>query len=552
MPREKSFEKPIRKSSIQKPKREILTLEQRKRPGNFVQTMRSPALDAFGNGEIKEARGLKRPLPGQGRPSQRQLDQPKEQRSVRQRSQARNGRVRFAAEGTLKRQPALRKRLPPLVPQTLNSTVSVTGRAIGALPRSRNQWRKDRIEKPEAAAQLISSEEQKKLAELEMSLPRVAGKFDHLLLIVVLALICFGIVMVYSASSFTAARYYGDASYFFQRELLWVALGLIAMLFMMRIDYRVWRKLSLPGMAIILPLLIIVLKFGTTTYGASRWLSLGSFLSFQPSELTKLVLSLYIADWLARKGQQVGTFLYGLAPFVILVGIVLGLVLLENDMGTAIIIAAFATAMFFSAGANIVQFLLALGCGGLIFLREALKGYRYYRITGFLDPFKDVTGINLQLYQSLLALGSGGWFGLGLGESRQKTGYLPFPFTDSIFPILGEELGLLGCAVVVILFLVLAFRGFRLARRTPDLYGSLLATGITTWLVVQAMINIGANTGTIPYTGVPLPFISFGGSSLIISLAGIGVLLNISRYIQEPEAPAISRHTISFKIKKQK
>ena len=154
-------------------------------------------------------------------------------------------------------------------------------------------------------------------------------------------------------------------------------------------------------------------------------------------------------------------------------------------------------------------------------------------------PFKDVTGINLHLYQALLALGSGGWFGLGLGNSRQKTGYLPFPYTDSIFPIIGEEVGFVGCAVIVLLFLVLAFRGFRLARRSPDLYGALLATGITTWLILQAIINIGANTGTIPFTGVPLPFFSFGGSSLVVSMAAVGVLLNFSRYIEGPESRAL-------------
>jgi cell division protein FtsW len=401
-----------------------------------------------------------------------------------------------------------------------------------------------------ATIQAITEEEQEKLAELEMRLPRVAGKIDGWLLIIVLTLLCIGIVMVYSASAFQAARYQGDASYYFQRELIWMILGLVAMLVTLRVDYRQWRRFSLIGMLIILPLLVIVLKFGVNVYGASRWLALGSFFSFQPSELTKLVLALYIADWLARKGKQVGTFLYGLAPFIILVGIVLGLVLLENDLGTAIIIAVFATTMFFTAGANIGQFLLAMACSGLIFLKEALTSYRYYRITGFLDPFKDVTGINLQLYQALLALGSGGWFGLGLGASRQKTGYLPFPFTDSIFPIIGEELGFAGCAVIVILFLFLAFRGFRLARRTPDLYGALLATGITTWLVLQAMINIGANTGTIPYTGVPLPFISFGGSSLVVSLAAVGVLLNISRYIQEPEMPALSRQALSLRKKR--
>jgi cell division protein FtsW len=394
---------------------------------------------------------------------------------------------------------------------------------------------------------LLNAEEQRELDALEMKLPRVAGKIDSWLLISVLALLCIGVVMVYSASSYIAASQEGDASYYFERELIWLVLGVVAMLIAMRVDYRFWRRISLAGMLIILPLLVIVLKFGITAYGASRWLALGSFFTFQPSELTKLVLALYIADWLARKGNQVSSFLYGLAPFIILVGIVLGLVLLENDLGTAIIIAAFATAMFFTAGANIIQFLLAMACGGLIFLKEAFNGYRYYRITGFLHPFQDVTGINLQLYQALLAFGSGGWFGLGLGASRQKTGYLPFPYTDSIFPIIGEELGFIGCTVIVILFMVLAFRGFRLARRSPDIYGSLLATGITTWLIVQAMINIGANTGTIPYTGVPLPFISFGGSSLVVSLAAIGVLLNISRYIREPEDPVLSRQTLTFR-----
>jgi cell division protein FtsW len=398
-----------------------------------------------------------------------------------------------------------------------------------------------------ASVQAITEEEQQKLDELEMRLPRVAGKIDAWLLISVLALLCIGNVMVYSASSYAAARYQGDASYYFQRELMWTILGLIAMLVTLRVDYRQWRRISLVGMLIILPLLVIVLKFGVNVYGASRWIAVGSFFSFQPSELTKLVLALYIADWLARKGKQVSTFLYGLAPFVILVGIVLGLVLLENDLGSAVIIAGFATAMFFTAGANIMQFLLAMACGGLIFLKEALNSYRYYRVAGFLHPFKDIMGINLQLYQALLAFGSGGWFGLGLGASRQKTGYLPFPYTDSIFPVIGEELGFIGCALIVILFLFLAFRGFRLARRTPDLYGALLATGITTWLILQAMINIGANTGTIPYTGVPLPFISFGGSSLVVSLAAVGVLLNISRYLQEPEVPAFSRQALSLR-----
>ena len=466
--------------------------------------------------------------------------------------------VRMASEQSLVSPRLSRKRLPRLKRNSVLSGSSTASSAKQQRSGLTADWRMQmptqgkaaHVQSPEmagqetkkraATVQAITEEEQEKLDTLEMRLPRVAGKIDGWLLIIVLILLCIGIVTVYSASSFQAARDQGDASYYFQRQLMWTILGVVAMLLTLRVDYRLWRRLSLVGMLIILPLLVIVLKFGVNVYGASRWLSFGSFFTFQPSELTKLVLALYIADWLARKGDQVGTFLYGLVPFVILVGVVLGLVLLENDLGTAIIIAGFATVMFFTAGANIMQFLLAMACAGLIFLKEAFSSYRFYRIAGFMNPFKDVTSINLQLYQALLALGSGGWFGLGLGNSRQKTGYLPFPYTDSIFPIIGEELGFIGCAVIVMLFLALAFRGFRLARRTPDLYGSLLATGITTWLVLQAMINIGANTGTIPYTGVPLPFISFGGSSLVVSLAAVGVLLNISRYIQEPDAPALS------------
>src|SRR5579863_6236858 len=447
------------------------------------------------------------------------------------------------------------RKLPPLRPISKSPAVQVEQEQVRSGVTA--GWRKGATVKREQvgaapAAQGLSEEETKRLSELEMRLPREAGKIDSWLLIVVLLLSCIGVVMVYSASSFQAARYEGDAGYYFQRELIWLALGLVALLVTMRVDYRVWRRYSLIGMIVVLPLLLVVLKFGTTVYGASRWITLGSFFSFQPSELVKLVLALYIADWLARKGNQVGTFLYGLVPFVLLVGVILGLVLLENDMGTAVIIAGLATVMFFTAGANIIQFLLAMGCGGLIFLTEALKGYRYLRIIGFLNPFQDTTGINMQLYQSLVGLGSGGWFGLGLGASRQKAGYLPFPFIDSIFAIIGEELGFIGCAFVVLLFLFLAFRGFRLARRSQDIYGALLATGITTWLVLQAMINIGSTTGTIPYTGVPLPFISFGGSSLVISLAAVGVLLNISRYTQVPEHPALSRRSITVNMRKKK
>ncbi|HYK84268.1 MAG TPA: putative lipid II flippase FtsW [Ktedonobacteraceae bacterium] len=508
------------------------TRQQEQRP----LTMRSPALDSIERRQSAQPQQPRRRATGTAR-----------------RSAVSPRRMRYAAEETLVRPEAPRKKLPPL--KSKSGIVAPPPPQQQRHPQQRTgqtgSWRVWAPERQDEALQVISEEEQKKLAELElnMRLPRVAGKIDSWLLIIVLALLCVGLVMVYSSSAFVAARTFGDASYYFQRQLISVVLGLVAMLVTMRVDYRQWRRFSLIGMCIVLPMLLLVLKFGRTAYGASRWLSLGSFFSFQPSELTKLLLALYIADWLARKGNKVSTFLYGLAPFVILVGIVLGLVLLENDMGTAIIIAGFATAMFFTAGANIVQFLLAMACGGLIFLKEAFKPYRYLRLVGFMNPFNHVTDINLQLYQSLLAFGSGGWLGLGLGASRQKTGYLPLPFTDSILAITGEELGFIGCAVIVLLFLFLAFRGFRMARRTQDIYGGLLATGITTWLVLQAMINVGASTGSIPYTGVPLPFISYGGSSLVISLAAVGVLLNISKYIQEPATPALSR-SLTIKMKK--
>jgi len=279
-------------------------------------------------------------------------------------------RVRYAAEESLARPALPRKSLPRAKSRVVTSAMPVQRTGVVAGWRLLGLW-----ETQDAAAQAINEEEQKKLTtlDLDMRLPRVAGKIDAWLLMVVLVLLCVGLVMIYSASAFMAARAYGDASFYFQKQLLFVIMGVIVMLITMRIDYRQWRRYSIVGMVIILPLLVIVLIFGRSAFGASRWLTFGSFLSFQPSELAKLILALYIADWLARKGNQVSTFLYGLAPFVILVGVVLGLVLLENDMGTTIIIAGFATTMFFTAGAHIVQFVLAMACGGVSFLVEAVS-----------------------------------------------------------------------------------------------------------------------------------------------------------------------------------
>lgn len=366
-----------------------------------------------------------------------------------------------------------------------------------------------------------------------------SGAPDVILLTAVAGLLVIGLAMVYSASQLVVP---GDPGYWVRRQALWAAIGLVALAVTARVDYHVWRRLfwgraSLAGMALAVILLALVLKLGHTVYGAQRWLHLGLF-SFQPSEFAKLALALYIADWLARKGDEVRSFLYGLVPFALVTGLVLALVLMQNDLGSAVILACLAVVMFFVAGASLFQLVptLALG-GGLFALFVAHSSFRLARLDAFLHPLPPgcADAASYQVCQGLIALGSGGVFGRGLGASVQKAGYLPNPFTDSVFAVLGEELGLLGCAVVLALFAVLAYRGLRAGRRAPDLYGALLACGITCWLLVQAVLNIGSVASALPFTGVPLPFVSYGGSSLVVALAGVGILLNIAGQAKTPE-----------------
>jgi cell division protein FtsW len=358
--------------------------------------------------------------------------------------------------------------------------------------------------------------------------PPVRQPPDRVLLVAVAALLLIGLLMVYSASQLSVP---GDPSYWLRRQLVWAALGTVALIVTLRVDYHAWRRVSLPGMLVALVLLLIVLKVGHTVYGAQRWLHVGLF-SFQPSELAKLALAVYVADWLASKGDEVTSFAYGLVPFALVTGLVLGLVLLQNDMGTAVIIGCLALTMFFAAGANLLQLAPTLALGALGLAVVTLRtGFRRARLDAFLHPLPPgcADAASYQVCQGLISLGSGGLFGRGLGDSVQKAGYLPNPFTDSIFAVLGEELGLVGCALVLGLFALLAYRGFRAGRRAPDVYGALLACGITCWLVVQALINVGSVVDAIPFTGVPLPFVSFGGSSLVTALAAVGILLNVSR-----------------------
>jgi cell division protein FtsW len=365
-----------------------------------------------------------------------------------------------------------------------------------------------------------------------------ARRPDYLLLASTIALLVLGTLMVYSASFVVAHNEFNDDAYFLVRQLVWIGAGLVGMLLAARIDYRRWRGLSLLIMFLCIAMLVLVLipGVGTSSYGAVRWIKLGP-LQIQPSEIAKLAMTLYLADWLARRGPIVGQFFKGLLPFAIIVGIVALLVAVQPDLGTTAIIIGVAACVFFVGGANLLHILVvgmagALAAAGLL---AHLSGYQLDRLRAFLDPWSDVQGFGWHTAQGLIALGSGGVFGSGLGNGFQKFYWIPNAHTDAIYAIIGEELGFVGCLGVLGLFCVLAWRGFIIAWRGPDAFARLFATGLTCMLTVQTLVNIAVVTNSLPYTGVTLPLVSFGGSSTVISLIAIGLLLNISR---QPAASA--------------
>jgi cell division protein FtsW len=365
-----------------------------------------------------------------------------------------------------------------------------------------------------------------------------ARRPDYLLLASTIALLVLGTLMVYSASFVVAHNEFNDDAYFLTRQLIWVGVGALTMLLAIRVDYRRWRGLSLPIMFGCIALLVLVLVpgIGASSYGAMRWLKLGP-IQIQPSELAKLAIILYLADWLARRGTLVGNFLRGMLPFAIIVGIVAALVAVQPDLGTTAMIIGVAACVFFVSGANLVHICLAAiaAVGAGMVLLAHLSGYQLDRIRAFLDPWSDIQGSGWHTAQGLIAVGSGGLFGHGLGNGLQKYYWVPNAHTDAIFAIIGEELGFVGCVGVLLLFGVLAWRGFLIAWRAPDPFGRLFATGLTCLLTLQALLNIAVVTNSLPYTGVTLPLVSFGGSSTVISLVAIGLLLNISR---QPAAAA--------------
>jgi len=349
------------------------------------------------------------------------------------------------------------------------------------------------------------------------------GSPDWILLGATVALIAVGMMMVYS-STFDMSYYnYGDAAFFFKRQAVWMGVGAVAMLLASQMNYRHWMKLSIPLMILTLGLLTAV-----AILGQRRLLDQ----SVSPVELAKLTTVVYVGHWLASKRvEQLRQLPVGLLPFTIIVGLVAGLVIVQPDISEAVVIVLVALTMFFLAGADLLQFAIGILGGGAAFALVVSRiPYAIDRLGPYLAEWRDpLNSHNYQLRQGLIGLGSGGLFGLGPGNGRMKYEWLPAAHTDSIYAIVGEEMGLVGCLFLVALFALLAYRGFRISERIADPFGRFVATGISCWISLQALINMAVVTGTIPFTGIALPFISVGGSSLVFCMLAIGILLSISR-----------------------
>jgi len=361
---------------------------------------------------------------------------------------------------------------------------------------------------------------------------------DTMLLVVIGALLAFGMMMVYSATFDWSYRRYGDPTTIFLRQAGWLALGLVLMFIVARMDYHRWRRLVVILMGLTLIALIGVLALGTQTFGAQRSFFNGSV---QPSELAKFITIIYLAVWLTSKGEKIRATSYGLLPFGVIVGAVAGLILLQPDLSAAGTIVIVAAVMFFIAGADLLQMGLVgvfSSATAIAILQVSTTGRR--RLEDYLTGVQDITQASWHVKQAAIAFVNGGFFGRGLGESHQKFGFLPTPHTDSIFAIIGEELGLLGCLFVVGLFVALVWRGFKIAEQARDPLGALLASGIVSWIGLEALINIAVMVGAMPFAGNALPFISYGGSNLVMMLVAMGVLLSVSR---RGEAETLPRKT---------
>ncbi|MDD4378237.1 MAG: putative lipid II flippase FtsW [Eubacteriales bacterium] len=356
------------------------------------------------------------------------------------------------------------------------------------------------------------------------------GAFDFGFFISVMILLSFGLIMVFSASSVDAAFRHNDSYFVIKRQLAWAGIGLFAMFFMSSFDYKKLDKLSFPILMTSIALLAIVLVAGVEVNGARRWLGIGG-LTIQPSEVAKLAVIIFFSSRLSKQKGKIMNFWKGLFPYLVILGIIAGLVILEPHLSGTVVIVLVGVVLLFTAGAKISHFaLLSLPAVGLLALAIYLEPYRKNRLISFWDPWAYKMDEGWQIIQSLYAIGSGGLFGLGLGQSRQKFLYIPEAHNDFIFSILCEELGLVGASTVIILFMILIWRGVKIALNAPNIFGSLLVIGIISQVAVQVLINIAVVTSSMPVTGMPLPFFSAGGSSLVFLMAGMGIILNVSRY----------------------
>ncbi len=359
---------------------------------------------------------------------------------------------------------------------------------------------------------------------------------DAILLLTVLALTLLGIIMIGSASSVVAERFRGDVFWYLKHQIYFGAtLGLGAFLLGYFVPYRTWRAFALPGLALSLVLLVMVFVPGlrVAAGGSARWIGIGP-VTLQPSELAKITFIMYLAALYDRKGHDVRDFKKSVLPFLIITGIISFLIVLQPDVGTLLTITGIAVTMIYAGGFRIRHLaMIALGGLAIFSVLVSTAKYRLARLTVFLHPELDPQGIGYQINQALLAVGTGGIWGLGFGRSRQKYQYLPEPAGDSIFAIINEELGLVRVLFLIAAYMLIGYRGYRIAQKTPDVFGRLMAVGITSWIVIQAFINMGSILALLPLTGIPLPFISYGGTALAALLFGVGILLNISKYTEE-------------------
>jgi cell division protein FtsW len=363
---------------------------------------------------------------------------------------------------------------------------------------------------------------------------RPFAQLDYALALAIAGLVMIGLIMVYSASVYVSLLQELTPTYYFGRQLGAVLLGLVAIVLLQFIDYRTLRRFSVVAAALTIAGLAAVLILGESILGAKRGLFQGSY---QPSEFAKLITVVYIADWLAAKGERIKSFELGFFPFLFLVAILCGLVALQPDVSTTTLIALIAFTMFFVAGARWSHFAILMAGGASVFAGlVAFMPHARQRFMEYVWSLMDPSQAQWHAQQVVYSFALGGLTGRGLGRSFQKTGPLPVPHTDSILAVVGEELGLVGCLVVLALLCVIIYRGYKIALETREDYGRLLAVGITTWLAVQGLVNIAGLTGVGPFSGVPLPFVSYGGSSMLMSLIGVGILLGISQQNKRTEA----------------